>query len=60
MIEEGEDQGRVEIREGQRGRGSSGTLLSEVEQELEGVAVARNGMGAGPPFRDKASLKEVL
>jgi hypothetical protein len=60
MIEEGENQGRVKIREGQRGRGPPGTLLSEVEQEFEGVAVTLNGMRACASFRNKASLEEVL
>jgi hypothetical protein len=31
-----------------------------VEQELEGVAVTRNGVDAGASFRNQASLKEVL
>lgn len=59
-IEEGKDHGCIEIPECQRRRSASGTLLGEVEQELERIAVTRDGVGTGATLREKASLEEVL
>ena len=60
VVEEAEDHGCIEIREGQcRGR-ASGALCGVSEQQREGVAVAGDGVGAGATLCDEAPVKEVL
>lgn len=60
VVEEREDHRRVEILERQRRGRPSGSLLDVAEQQLEGVAVARDRVRAGATFCDETALKEVL
>ena len=60
MVEEAEDHGCTEIREGQRRGGASGALCGVPEQQREGVAVAGDRVRAGTPLRDEAPVKEFL
>jgi len=47
MVEERSDQGGVEILEPECRRLLSDLLLRELEQQSKGVAVGRDGVGAG-------------
>ena len=59
MVKEGEHQRRVEILERQRRRCAAGALLGEAEQQLEGVAVAGDGVRADATLCDQP-LEELL
>ena len=60
MVEEVEDHGRTEIREGQRRGGASGSLCGVPEQQREGVAVAGDRVRAGAPLCDEAPVEKLL
>ena len=60
MVEEAEDHGRVEIREGQRRGGASGALCGVPEEQREGVAVAGDRVRTGAPLCDEAPVEELL
>nr|WP_181813699.1 hypothetical protein [Gaiella occulta] len=60
VVEEVEHQRRVEVVEGQRRRCPSGALLGVAEQQLEGVAVARDRVRAGAALGEQAPLEELL
>ena len=60
MVEEIEDHGRVEIREGQCRRCPSGALGGVPEKQREGVAVAGDRVSTGAALCDEAPMKEVL
>src|SRR2546425_7887768 len=60
MVEEGEDERRVDVLDPQ-GRGRSpGALSGVAEQQLEGVPVAGDRVRAGAALGDQAPLEEVL
>lgn len=60
VVEEREDCRRVEVGEGQGRRRAAGELLREAEEQSEGVAVARDRLGAGRALRAQAPVEEVL
>jgi hypothetical protein len=60
VVKEGEHPGCVEVVEDQRRGRPSGALLEVTQQELEGVPVAGDGLGARVPLGDQALVEEVL
>jgi len=60
VVEEREHDGGIEVLDRERGRGTSGALLRETQEDLEGVAVARDGLGAGAALGDETRAEEIL
>ena len=60
MVEEVQDERRVEIGQHERRGWFAGALFDEAEKQLERVAVAFDGAGAGAALLHQAPQEEVL
>ena len=60
MIEEGADEGRVQIVESQPGWHLAETLGREAQQEAERVPIRRDGMGTGRTLLHESIREEGL
>ena len=60
VIEEGGDQGRIELREREAGGGQMEVHLREAQQQAEGVPVGVEGVGAHLPLLEEPLREEAL
>src|SRR5712691_2895124 len=58
MLEEGAEEGSIEIGEDETGGGAAQARGGEAEEQAEGVAVGGHGVGAGRPFAPQAFGEE--
>src|SRR6266571_8168477 len=60
MVEEGADEDRVQVRDGQLRRRFAQPLLSILDQQAKGIAIAGNGGGTRLPLPHQAIQEERL
>jgi hypothetical protein len=60
MIQECQNGRRIEVVDGQRRRCLSSLFFDETEQQLERIAITRDGLGTHTPLIDEPFQEEIL